>query len=73
MNKLPVGKTISDAYGFTFSHLGTIIGLIWFPMVVSTLLNFLPELADNYSDGSNNVVECGMVKTYHLIECFKRF
>ena len=45
MNKLPVGQTISDAYGFTFSQLGTIIGLIWFPMVVSTLLNFLPQLA----------------------------
>jgi hypothetical protein len=26
-----------------------------------------------HPDGSNNVVECGMVKTYHLVECFKRF
>lgn len=52
MNKLPVAKTVIDAYGFTFTHLGTIIGLIWFPMVVSTLLNFLPQLADGYGDAS---------------------
>ena len=52
MNKLPVGQTISDAYGFTFTQLGTIIGLIWFPMVVSTLLNFLPQLAAGYGDAS---------------------
>jgi hypothetical protein len=52
MNKLPVAKTVTDAYGFTFTHLGTIIGLIWFPMVVSTLLNFLPQLADGYGDGA---------------------
>src|SRR5271156_2240445 len=52
MNKLPVGQTITDAYGFTFTQLGTIIGLIWFPMVVSTLLNFLPQLADGYAAGA---------------------
>lgn len=45
MNKLPVVRTIRDAYGFTFTHLGTIIGLIWIPMVVMTLLSFLPALA----------------------------
>src|SRR5580698_9496346 len=45
MNKLPVARTVLDAYGFTFAQLGTIIGLIWFPTVVSTLLNFLPQLA----------------------------
>lgn len=67
MNKLPVGKTISDAYGFTFSHLGTIIGLIWFPMVISTLLNFLPELAGNYSDGSGNVVASGAVENLAVL------
>ena len=46
------GQTISDAYGFTFTQLGTIIGLIWFPMVVSTLLNFLPQLAAGYGDAT---------------------
>ena len=67
MNKLPVGKTIGDAYGFTFSHLGTIIGLIWFPMVVSTLLNFLPELAGNYSDANANVVGSGAVENLAVL------
>ncbi|HUO94214.1 MAG TPA: hypothetical protein VMU22_14915 [Rhizomicrobium sp.] len=55
MNRLPVGRTILDAYGFTFAQLGTIIGLIWFPMVLSTLLNFLPELADGYAGASQPV------------------
>ena len=49
MNKLPVGQTIIDAYGFTFTQLGTIIGLIWFPTVVSTLLSFLPQFAGAYA------------------------
>jgi hypothetical protein len=42
MNKLPVSETISFAYRFTFGHLGTIIGLIWIPMVVIAVLQFLP-------------------------------
>lgn len=49
-NKLPVGRTIIDAYGFTFGQLGTTIGLIWFPMVLSTLLSFLPEVAGNAAE-----------------------
>lgn len=47
MNKLPVGKVVLGAYGFTFGHLGTIIGLIWFPVVVSTLLEFLSQVASS--------------------------
>jgi hypothetical protein len=34
MNKIPVARTISSAYGFTFGHVGTVIGLIWLPLVV---------------------------------------
>src|SRR3974390_2743502 len=45
MNKLPVVSTIADAYRFAFGHLDAIIGLIWLPMVLATLLNFLPELS----------------------------
>lgn len=37
MTRVPVGKTIQDAYAFTFGHLGTIIGLIWLPMIVITI------------------------------------
>jgi hypothetical protein len=42
VNKLPVGETIGFAYRFTFSQLGTIIGLIWVPMVAIAVLEFLP-------------------------------
>jgi hypothetical protein len=65
MNKLPVGQTITDAYGFTFTQLGTIIGLIWFPMVVSTLLNFLPQLADGY--GGQAPVGAGAVESLAVL------
>lgn len=40
MNKIPVGRTIAYAYSFAFGHLGTIIGLIWIPMVLITALGF---------------------------------
>jgi len=42
MNKLPAGPTIRFAYSFAFGQLGTIIGLIWAPMVVIAVLRFLP-------------------------------
>ena len=42
MTKIPVGETVRFAYRFTFSQLGTIIGLIWLPMVAIALLEFLP-------------------------------
>lgn len=42
MSKLPVGKTIAYAYTFTFTELGTIIGLCWFPLVLIAVLQFLP-------------------------------
>lgn len=42
MNRLPVGETTRFAYQFTFGQLGTIIGLIWIPMVAIAVLQFLP-------------------------------
>jgi hypothetical protein len=42
VNKIPVGKTIASAYNFALGHLGTIIGLIWFPMILVALFSFLP-------------------------------
>ncbi len=56
MHKLPVGRTIVDAYRFAFGHLGTIIGLIWLPMVLATLLNFLPELSGSVGETPANSV-----------------
>ena len=40
MRKIPVWKTIADGYSFTFGHLGTIIGLIWLPMVIVSLAGY---------------------------------
>jgi hypothetical protein len=43
MRKIPVIPTIKAAYGFVFAQLGTIIGLIWIPMVLVTVLGFFVE------------------------------
>ncbi|MGD0864216.1 MAG: hypothetical protein ABSA49_01535 [Rhizomicrobium sp.] len=53
MNKIPVGKTITYAYSFTFGHLGTIIGLVWLPLVIMTVLGFLPRLAGSGLDSAD--------------------
>jgi len=34
MNKIPVGRTIAFAYSFTFGQIGTVIGLIWLPLLL---------------------------------------
>ncbi|HWA70534.1 MAG TPA: hypothetical protein VG821_11965 [Rhizomicrobium sp.] len=40
MRRVPAVAIIRDAYGFTFSHLGGIIGLIWVPMLLLTVMGF---------------------------------
>ena len=40
MKTIPVLATIRDAYRFTLTHLGAIIGLIWLPMIVLTVIGF---------------------------------
>lgn len=40
MRKIPVWKTISEGYSFTFGQLGTIIGLIWLPMVIVAVAGY---------------------------------
>ena len=37
MTRVPAVATIRDAYVFTATHLGGIIGLIWVPMVLVTI------------------------------------
>jgi hypothetical protein len=34
MTKIPVGKTIAYAYGFTFGHFLTVLGLAWVPLAL---------------------------------------
>jgi len=43
MKKIPIVQTVKAAYGFVFTHLGAIIGLIWVPMVLVTVLGFFVE------------------------------
>jgi hypothetical protein len=40
MRRISVAATIRDAYAFTATHLGGIIGLIWVPMVIATVAQF---------------------------------
>lgn len=40
MTKIPVLEAIRFAYRFTFHHLGAIIGLIWLPMIMATIIGF---------------------------------
>jgi hypothetical protein len=40
MRRVPIAATIRDAYAFTATHLGGIIGLIWVPMVIVTVAQF---------------------------------
>jgi hypothetical protein len=53
MNKIPVGETVRFAYRFTFSELGTIIGLIWVPMVAIAVLSFLPYAMGDMVQSTN--------------------
>jgi len=41
MGKIPVGKTIAYAYGFTFGNFLTVLGLSWFPLVLMALAAYL--------------------------------
>src|ERR1700690_896796 len=43
MKKIPVIRTVQAAYQFVFTHLGQIMGLIWVPMVLVTVIGFFVE------------------------------
>ncbi len=63
MTRIPVLDTIRAAYRFTFTHLGAIIGLIWLPMILATVIGFFvlqrffAALADAFA--SNNFALVG--------------
>jgi hypothetical protein len=63
MTKIPVLDTIGAGYRFTFTHLGAIIGLIWLPMIMATVIGFFvlqrffTALADAFA--SNNFALVG--------------
>lgn len=68
MNKIPVGETIRFAYGFAFGQLGTIIGLIWVPMVAIAVLRFLPYgLGDAHPSPEQNPTAAGAAALRQLV------
>jgi hypothetical protein len=44
MHKIPVGQTIALAYRFLFLEIGTILGICWFPALLSSLASYLTAL-----------------------------
>lgn len=44
MHKIPVGQTIASAYRFLFNEIGTILGICWFPAVLSSVASYLTSL-----------------------------
>jgi len=63
MRRIEVVATIRDAYVFAVTHLGGVIGLIWVPMVLATIMGFF-SLQRYYNDfitaaASNNLSAVG--------------
>lgn len=63
MRRIEVVATIRDAYLFAITHLGGVIGLIWVPMVLATIMGFF-SLQHYYNDfidalASNNLTALG--------------
>lgn len=63
MRRIEVVATIRDAYVFAITHLGGVIGLIWVPMVLATIMGFF-SLQRYYNDfidamASGNVAALG--------------
>lgn len=63
MRRIEVGATIRDAYIFAITHLGGVIGLIWVPMVLATIMGFfsLQRYFNDFIDAmaGNNVAALG--------------
>jgi hypothetical protein len=63
MRRIEIVATIRDAYVFAITHLGGVIGLIWVPMVLATIMGFF-SLQRYYNDfidamAGNNVAALG--------------
>jgi hypothetical protein len=59
VRRLPVLAVLREAYAFTFTHLGAIIGLIWLPMVIATVGDFF--VTQNYSHQAQLALAAGGV------------
>jgi hypothetical protein len=57
MNKIPVIQTIKESYRFTFGGLGTVIGLIWLPIILLTVGGYF--ITDQYISGMSGALQSG--------------
>ena len=57
MNKIPVLQTIKESYRFTFGGLGTVIGLIWLPIIIMTVGGYFAMVP--YISGMAGALESG--------------
>jgi len=57
MNKIPVTRTIAESYGFTFGGLGTVIALIWLPIVLMTVGEYF--ITGQYIAGMTSAMDSG--------------
>jgi hypothetical protein len=57
VNKIPVWRTIGQAYGFTFGNLATIIGLIWLPLAILLVGGYFT--ISHYFDGVLTAIASG--------------
>ena len=55
MTRIPVAETIRFAYSFAFGQIGAIIGLVWLPLLIAALLQFLPyAIGTAYPSGTSD-------------------
>src|SRR5215510_9262610 len=57
MTKIPVGKTIAYAYGFTFGNFLTVLGLSWVPLVIMSVVAYFTIPA--YFEGLQTMLTTG--------------
>jgi len=67
MNKIPVGKAIAYAYTFTVAEIGTIIGLAWLPLVLMSVVQFLPFMFGNQMAPAENATAQGREQLENLV------
>ena len=59
MNKIPVAQTVAESYRFVFGGLGTVIGLIWLPIVILTVGGYFTMVP--YFSGMAGALDSGDV------------
>src|SRR5580693_989726 len=68
MTKLPVADAIRFAYGFAFGQIGAIIGLVWLPLVILAVIQFLPyAIGTAYPPGGADPAEAAGNAVLNLV------